>query len=145
MPELKTKLNDASVDDFLSAIPDAHVRRDCRTIAEIMQSATRARPKMWGSGIVGFGQHTIVYAGGREADWMMIGFAPRKQKIALYGLGGFEQYESLLNKLGKHDRAKGCLYVKQLSGVDERVLKKIVSASVKNKMKPISSKRGKRS
>jgi hypothetical protein len=141
MPEPKTKVNDASVDTFLRTVQDAQIQKDCRTIVDIMQAATKAPPKMWGSSIVGFGTHTIVYAGGREADWMMIGFAPRKQNIALYGLGGFEQYDRLLTKLGKHDKSKGCLYVKRLSDVDLPTFTKIVSASVKKKTSPARPKR----
>ena len=83
MAELKTKLNDASVDDFLNAIKDEQVRQDCRAIAEIMRKATKAEPKMWGSSIVGLGSYRYKYASGREGDWMQVAFSPRKQNISL--------------------------------------------------------------
>jgi uncharacterized protein DUF1801 len=132
MAEPKTKVNDASVADFISAIPDAQVREDCRTIAAIMQAATKAKPKMWGPSIVGFGEHRIVYAGGREADWMMMGFSPRKQNIVLYGV---QHNDELLAKLGKHSCGKGCLYIKRLEDVHLPTLKKLVGVSVKRKTK----------
>jgi hypothetical protein len=79
MPEPKTKLNDASVSGFLSKIADPRLREDCFMVVDIMQSAAKAEPRMWGSSIIGFGEHTIQYAGGREAKWMLTGFAPRKR------------------------------------------------------------------
>jgi hypothetical protein len=130
MAELKTKVNEASVADFLSAIPDAQAREDCRTITGIMQTATKAKPKMWGPSIVGFGEHRVVYAGGREADWMMMGFSPRKQNIVLYGV---HHDDELLAKLGKHSCGKGCLYIKRLEDVHLPTLKKLVITSVKRK------------
>lgn len=132
MAEVKTKVNNASVADFLSAIPDAKIREDCRTITALMQAATKAKPKMWGSSIVGFGEHRVVYAGGREADWMMMGFSPRKQNIVLYGV---HHDDELLAKLGKHDCGKGCLYIKRLEDIHFPTLKKLVSTSVKRKTK----------
>jgi hypothetical protein len=145
MAEPKTKVNDASVAKFLNAIPDPQTRSDCRTIADIMQAATKAEPRMWGTGIVGFGTRRVVYAGGREADWMVIGFAPRKQNIVLYiGLGGEDRSE-LLAGLGKHDVGKGCLYVKRLSDVHLPTLKSLVRVSVKNIAGAGSGARSKRS
>ena len=132
MAEPKTKVNNASVAGFLSAIPDAQVREDCRTITAIMQAATKDKPKMWGPSIVGFGLHRVVYAGGREADWMMMGFSPRKQNIVLYGV---KHDDALLAKLGTHSSGKGCLYIKRLSDVHLPTLKKLVSTSVKRKTK----------
>ena len=84
MAELKTKRTQASVADFLNAIQNAQVRQDCWAIVEIMQEATQAPPQMWGTSIVGFGSYHYKYASGREADWMLTGFAPRKQNITLY-------------------------------------------------------------
>lgn len=135
MAELKTKLNDASVDGFLNAIKDEQVRQDCRVIAEIMQKATKAEPKMWGTSIVGFGNCHYKYASGREGDWMLVAFSPRKQNITLYISAGFEGRDEMLDKLGKHSCGKGCLYIKRLSDVHLPTLKKLISASVKQMLK----------
>jgi hypothetical protein len=136
MPEAKTKLNDASVSDFLNKIPDQQLRSDCYTLVNIMQSAANDAPRMWGSSIIGFGEHNIVYAGGRESTWMMIGFAPRKQNIALYIGSSFPEHDRLLPELGKHSTGKGCLYIKKLSDVHLPALEKLVSASVRHKLRP---------
>jgi hypothetical protein len=136
MPEAKTKLNDASVSDFLNKIPDQQLRSDCHTLVHIMQSAANAAPRMWGSSIIGFGEHNIVYAGGRESTWMMIGFAPRKQNIALYIGSSFPEHDRLLPELGKHSTGKGCLYIKKLSDVHLPVLENLVSASIRHKLNP---------
>ncbi len=130
MAEPKTKLNDASVAKFIKGVKDEQVRADCNALIALMEAATKDKARMWGSAIVGFGLKKIVYAGGREADWMAIGFSPRKGTIALYGLGIAKQ-EALLAKLGKHDHGKGCLYIKQLSDIDLPTLKKLIAASVK--------------
>jgi hypothetical protein len=130
MAELKTKATDASVAYYLNSIENNQVRQDCWAIAELMQAATKAEPKMWGSSIVGFGTYHYVYASGREGDWMLIGLSPRKQNITLYLMGGFEQQEKLLALLGKYTRGKGCLYIKRLSDIHLPTLKKLIQESV---------------
>src|SRR5205807_8213404 len=101
-----TKETGASVDVFLAKIAGEERRRDCVAVVKLMSRASGARPKMWGAGIVGFGSRRLKYESGRELDWFPVGFASRKQDIALYGLLGGEA-EALLDKLGKHSRAKG--------------------------------------
>ncbi|MBS1786217.1 MAG: DUF1801 domain-containing protein [Acidobacteria bacterium] len=132
MAELKTKQTDASVVDYLNAIKDEQVREDCWAITKLMQEATKAEPKMWGPSIVGFGNHRLVYPNGRELDWMVIAFSPRKQNITLYIHSGFEGRDELLAQLGKHSTGKGCLYIKRLSDVHLPTLKKLIKASVKH-------------
>ncbi|MCB0051959.1 MAG: DUF1801 domain-containing protein [Caldilinea sp.] len=130
MAELKTKENDQSVETFLSSIEDAQKQQDCRTLIAIMQEATGAAPRMWGESIVGFGHYHYKYASGREGDWFLTGFAPRKQNLTLYIMAGFDNYEALLSKLGKHSTGKSCLYVKRLADVDMPVLTELVVESV---------------
>jgi len=130
MAELKTKKTEASVEDFLNKIKDQDVRQDCFEIAKIMKRATRSDGKMWGSSIVGFGSRHLKYASGRELDWMVIGFSPRKANITLYLPGGVENQAALLKQLGKYTTGKGCLYIKKLKDVDTKVLKQLVNESV---------------
>jgi hypothetical protein len=129
MPEAKTKLTGASVDDFLDAIENDQIRDDCRTIAGIMAKAAKAPPRMWGTSIVGFGTQRTTYASGREAEWMLTAFSPRKQNITLY-LGHLDEQRDLLDKLGTHSCGKGCLYIKRLSDVHLPTLTKLVKSSV---------------
>lgn len=131
MAELKTKVTKASVDKFIKGIKDEQVRKDCIQIMEVMQKATKAEPKMWGTSIVGFGSYHYKYASGREGDWFLAGFSPRKQNLTLYIMSGFDEYEKLLKKLGKYSTGKACLYIKRLEDVDPRVLKELVKLSVK--------------
>ncbi len=132
MAELKTKLNDASVDDFIESVEDESKRDDCRRVLELMKNATGEDPKMWGSSIVGFGTYHYKYASGREGDWMKTGFSPRKQNLTIYIMDGFGRYDELMSKLGKHRTGKSCLYVKRLSDIDFKVLEKLVKASVRH-------------
>ena len=135
MAEPKTKRTNASVDGFLNSIEDDRVREDCWTIVDIMQKATKAKPKMWGASIVGFGTYRCTYANGREADWMVTAFSPRKQNITLYLMGGFARRDELMAALGKHSCGKACVYIKRLSDVHVPTLKKLVNASVQHVMK----------
>jgi len=84
MAELKTKLNNASVDEFIKGLKDKRVEADCRTLLGVMKKATKAEPKMWGTSIIGFGTYHYKYASGREGAWFQMGFAPRKHNLTLY-------------------------------------------------------------
>lgn len=130
MAELKTKRTAASAEEFLNAIKDEGVRADCLAIADMMAKATKAAPRMWGPAIVGFGDHVHKYPDGREMDWMLIAFSPRKQNITLY-LTPFKGYNELLAELGKHSCGKSCLYIKRLSEVHVPTLKKLITGSVR--------------
>ena len=128
---LKTAPRAASVEAFLKQVPDEARRADCLALVKLMKKVTRADPKMWGPSIVGFGSYHYKYESGREGDWFLTGFSPRKQDLTLYIMAGFIEYEALLAKLGKHKHGKSCLYVKRLADLDMRVLEKLVVASVK--------------
>ena len=131
MSEMKTKQTDASVKDFLNHIPDEQRREDCFAVAKIMEEITGNKPKMWGPSIVGFGTYHYKYASGREGDWMITGFSPRKKDLTLYIMMGFEKYPELMKQLGKHSTGKSCLYIKRLSDIHMPTLKKLIKASVK--------------
>ena len=131
MAELKTKQTDASVKDFLNQIPDEERRKDCLAVAKIMEEITGSKPKMWGPSIIGFGSYHYKYASGREGDWMITGFSPRKKDLTLYIMMGFEKYPELMKQLGKHSTGKSCLYIKRLSDIHVPTLKKLIKQSVK--------------
>ena len=130
MAELKTKQNETSVADFLNNIPDEKKRQDCLALQELMQQVTGTEPKMWGDSIVGFGTYHYKYASGRAGEWFLTGFSPRKQNLTLYIMAGFDQYDELLEKLGKHKTGKSCLYVKQLADIDIVTLRELIQQSV---------------
>ena len=130
MAELKTQPNDQDVDRFLNSIADAQQRQDCRAIVELMRDVTGAEPKMWGENIVGFGSYHYRYASGREGDWFLSGFSPRKQNLTLYLSYGFDQNSELMLHLGKHKVGKACLYIKRLDDIDRATLRELVRRSV---------------
>ena len=130
--EIKTKETDASVEAFIDGLADEQQREDSRKIAGIMKKLTGDEPKMWGASIIGFGNETYTSpATGREVDWMKIGFSPRKGNLSLYVLHTGDRQQDLLEKLGKHKTGKGCLYIKRLSDVDEKVLEKVIKSACK--------------
>jgi hypothetical protein len=130
MAELKTKPNDSSVVAFLGMIEPEQKRKDSFELLEMMKELTGENPKMWGDSIIGFGTYHYKYKTGREGDWFVSGFSPRKQSLTLYLMSGFEGEQELLSKLGKHKTSKGCLYIKKLSDVDRQILRKLVSRSI---------------
>ncbi len=132
MAELKTKVNDADVVAFLNGVADERKRQDCFAVLDLMERVTGAEPKMWGASIVGFGAYHYVYATGNSGDWPLTGFAPRAQNITLYIMAGFDQYDVLLARLGKHKIGKSCLYIKRLADVDLTVLEELVALSVEH-------------
>ena len=135
MAENKTKETKANVDNFINSIKEITIREDCHKIIKIMKSATKAEPKMWGQNIVGFGSYHYKYASGREGDFFLTGFSPRKQNLSIYLMVGFDNQKSQLKKLGKHKIGKSCLYIKSLSDVDVKVLNEMIVQSVKQMKK----------
>ena len=129
MAEMKTKVNDASVEGFLSTVEDEQKRRDCFEIVKIMRQVTKEEPKMWGPAIIGFGSYHYKYESGREGDMPQIGFSPRKQNLTLYIGVGDNSDNPLLKKLGKYTTGKVCLYIKKLADVDRNVLGKLITES----------------
>ena len=140
MAENKTKPTKVSVTAFIKSIEDAQMRRDARKVAAMMREATGSRARMWGANIVGYGEYHYKYASGREGDFMIAGFSPRKQALTLYVIPGFKHFESLMSKLGKYKTGKSCLYIKRLSDVDEQVLKRLIVGSVKYMRKHYETK-----
>lgn len=130
MAELKTKPTKVSVDKFLKSIDDDQRRDDCIAVAAMMQQITKSEPVMWGPSIIGFGRYHYKYDSGREGDWFLTGFSPRKQSLTLYIMAGFAQYDELMKNLGKHKSAKSCLYIDRLSDIHLPTLKKLIQQSV---------------
>ncbi len=142
MAENKTKETKASVERFINSVKDKNIRADCNAMVKIMKSATKEEPKMWGTSMVGFGTYHYKYESGREGDMCLAGFSPRKQNLTIYLMPGFEVQQSLLKKLGKYKTSKVCLYIKSLNDIDVKVLKEMISQSVKEmkKLYPESKK-----
>ena len=126
MAELKTRPNRADARKFLDSIEDARKRRDSLTLLGVMEEISGARPTMWGDGIVGFGTYRYRYASGREGEWFVTGFSPRKQALTVYLMCDLAAEQPLLDKLGKYKIGKSCLYVKKLEDIDEAVLRQLI-------------------
>jgi len=130
MAENKTKPTKLSVTEFIDGITDPARRADAKALVKVMQSAADEKPKMWGPSIIGFGSYHYKYESGREGDMPVIAFSPRKAATVLYGMIGFSEAAALLAKLGKHTTGKGCLYIKKLADVDQKVLEAMVVKSL---------------
>ncbi|MBT30854.1 MAG: hypothetical protein CMO01_14445 [Thalassobius sp.] len=127
--DMKTTLNDGDVKQFLNEVENEKRKKDGFSTLTIMKEITGLEPKMWGTSIIGFGKYHYKYESGREGDFFMVGFSPRKQNLAVYIMPGFDRYETLMNKLGKYKTGKSCLYINKLEDVDIEVLKELIKES----------------
>ena len=130
MAKLKTRPTGASVTAFIAGIDDPQKRKDARQVGAMMRRATGSRPRLWGTGIVGYGRYHYDNPSGHSGDWMITGYSPRKQALSVYIMCGFEPFKGLMSKLGKFKTGKSCLYIKRLSDVDEVVLEELIHKSV---------------
>lgn len=130
MSELKTQKTRQDVTAFLNSVEDEKKQRDSFQILKLMQEVTGEEPHMWGDSIVGFGSYHYKYASGREGEWFLTGFSPRKRNLTLYIMAGFDAYDDLMARLGKHKTGKSCLYVNKLEDIDLDVLRELVQQSV---------------
>lgn len=135
MAELKTKQNRASVSAFLKSVENDQRRKDSQELLAMMKAVTGKSPKMWGDSIVGFGTYHYRYKTGREGDWMVTGFSPRKQNLTVYIMPGFSKYQALLKKLGKYKTSVSCLYLNKLDDVDRKVLEQLVARAYQDMQK----------
>ena len=129
--EIKTKQTEESVQKFIDGIADEQKRDDCRIVLQMMEKASKEKPKMWGASMIGFGK--MMYkspATGREVEWFRIGFSPRKGNLSLY-LMDLKRHADALKQLGKHKTGAGCLYINKLDDIDKKVLEKIIREAVK--------------
>lgn len=131
MAELKTKVNDSSVTEFLNKIENEEQKELSFKILELIKKVTKEEPKMWGESIIGFGTYHYKYKSGREGDWFTTGFSPRKQNTTLYIMSGFSKYDELMKNLGKYKTGKSCLYIKKEEDIDFKILEKLIAESVK--------------
>ena len=130
MAEAKTRPTSVSPAAFVKAIEDPDRRRDCRALMKMMKAITGKNPKMWGPSIIGYGTYHYKYASGREGDFMVTGFSPRKRDLTVYIMPGFTPFSALMKKLGKYKTGKSCLYLKRLDDVDTDILHELVERSV---------------
>ena len=130
MSSNKTVETGASVENFINAVDSEQKRKDSWEMIEVMQRITGSEPKMWGSSLIGFGSYHYKYASGREGDFFITGFSPRKSAFTVYIMPGFERYEEQLEKLGPFKTGKSCLYLKNLDAIDRQVLEEIIRDSV---------------
>lgn len=130
MAQNKTRITGVGVDSYIAAITDDLRRKDCEDLIKLISKATKLKPAMWGTSIVGFGSYHYRYESGREGDMCLVGFSSRKSDISLYLSEDFPQREALLTRLGKHKAATACVYIRKLEDVDAQVLEQLVVGSV---------------
>lgn len=127
----KTQPTEQSVESFLDSVEDEQKRVDSYTLLKLIGEITGDKPVMWGSSIVGFGTYHYKYASGREGEFMVTGFSPRKRNLTIYIMPGFDQYAQMLSRLGKYKTGRSCLYVNKLADIDVDVLRELIEADVK--------------
>ena len=136
LAEIKTKENAANVEEFIKKVTDEQKRKDSFVILEMMKKASGEKPKMWGSSLIGFGKKRYKSpATGREVDWFLVGFSPRKQNLSIYLGLDVKKHGPSLKALGKHKTGVGCLYINKLEDVDVKILEQMIRDTLKSKAK----------
>lgn len=130
MSEPKTQPTDVNPYDFIESVAHPQRKADALVICKLMEKITSEPPVMWGPSIIGFGKYRLRYPNGREIDWMLTGFSPRKQNMSVYIMNGAKRYDELLNKLGKHKTGASCLYINKLQDVGLAILEELIAKSV---------------
>ncbi len=130
MAEPKTKPTDASVQAFLDGVSPERRRREGYVLRDLMARVTGLEPLMWGDSMVGFGHYHYRYNNGRQGDWFLTGFSPRKRALSVYIMDGYSGYGDLLARLGKHKTAVSCLYITNIDNIDMAVLEDLIGLSV---------------
>lgn len=131
MSDLKTKITDDSVEDYIEALKNERQRKDSLVLLKMMKKITKATPRLWSHGAIGFGSYTYKGASGRTGEWYITGFSPRKQNISIVLMAGFGHNKDLLKKLGKHKTGGGCLYINSLEDVDKKILEELIRSNIK--------------
>lgn len=131
LAEIKTKQTLANVEDFINSVKDEQKHKDSFVLLEMMKKASGEEPKLWGNSLIGFGNKRYKSpSSGREVDWFLIGFSPRKANLSLYLMINHKEHAAEIKKLGKHKTAGGCIYINKLEDVDLKVLKGMIDASL---------------
>jgi len=139
MAENKTKKTNDPVEDFINAVDNEQKQKDSWDMIALMKDVTGHEPRMWGSSLIGFGTYHYKYESGREGDFFLTGFSPRKTAFTVYIMPGFDPYPELMEKLGPYKTGKSCLYLKNLDVVDRKVLEKLIRRSVSDMRKKYPS------
>ena len=132
--ELKTKVNNTNVTDFLNKIENEKRKEECFEILDLMSNASGQEPKMWGTSIVGFGKYSYKSKSGIEGEWFLAGFSPRKQNLTLYIVPHIKEQAELMKKIGKVKTGKSCIYVNNLEDIDLKIVEKLVKLAMKAKI-----------
>jgi len=130
MAQNKTQPTKKSVENFLNQVSDEKKRLDAFDLLKLMKEVTGEKPTMWGDAMVGFGSYHYKYASGREGDYFLTGFSPRKQNLTVYIMSGFNRHAALMKKLGKYKNGSSCIYINKLEDVDRTILKRVIKKSV---------------
>lgn len=128
----KTQVTKDDPASFIAAVEPEKKKADAEELLAFFNRVTGLKPQMWGPSIIGYGRYQYKYESGREGEFMLTGFSPRKQNLSLYIMPGyrFGDMQEKLSRLGKHKVGKSCLYINKLADVDMQVLEEIVRDGV---------------
>ena len=132
MSDNKTKMTDADVMGFLAGVTPDSKAADALILDQLFRKVTGFQPRMWGPSIIGYGWYHYKYASGREGDSLATGFSPRKARHSIYIMPGYQDYGSILSRLGKHKTGVSCLYVNKLADIDIEVLGELISTGLRD-------------
>ncbi|WP_299670978.1 DUF1801 domain-containing protein [uncultured Polaribacter sp.] len=122
----------SKIQQQLDNIADPQLKTDSYQLLKVMTKITGRKPKLWHNQMIGFGSYTYQYESGREGEWFLTGFCPRKKYLAVYIVDGFTHYKDIMSKLGKFKTGASCLYINTLNDIDKPLLGKLIEHSFIN-------------
>lgn len=137
--EIKTKVNENSVENYINSIENNQKRDDCKEIYELMKDITKEDARMFGDSLVGFGLYSYESKSKCKGEWFYLGFSPRKTGISIYVMSyNNEEINELKQKLGKAKLGACCISIKKLENIDKKILKKILKLGYESSKKEYS-------
>lgn len=130
--KIKTTKNASSVAGYIAAVESDALRKDAKRLLKLFKDTTAVKPKMWGDSIIGFGEYKYYRSNGDEGEMLATGFSIRKSGPTLYVLPSHKDNAKTLAKLGPHKVGKSCLYLKNLEGIDLKVLETLIKEGLKD-------------
>lgn len=120
------------ITEMLDGIEDTQKQKECSVLLEFFKDITQEEPELWNGGMIGFGRYAYKYESGREGEWFLTGFAPRKNNIAVYLIGDFNNKKTVLKEFGDYKKGSSCLYIKSIENIDLEKLRSVIKESIRN-------------
>ena len=128
--DAKTKAQDSGVQEFLETVSPPERQTDARRLVSIFKDVTGFPARLWGSAIIGFGNHAVTCERGHSGKSAATGFSPRKTGVVICIMPGYADVSKIFADLGQHRPGKSCLHLKRPDRAHEAALRRLIRAGL---------------